>query len=324
MLPGGAAPGPVMRERTVLITGGTSGLGLRAAAELAREGSWHVVLTGRDLERASRSAAPIGAQAQRLELGSLADVRSFAADFLDAGLPPLHGLVCNAGLQLVGAPAASRDGYEATFAVNHLGHFLLVNLLLGALAAPARVVIVSSNTHDPAKRTGMPEPRYTSAAELADPSSEWAGADSPALAGRRRYTTSKLCNVLFTYELDRRFGGRGIAFNAFDPGMMPGTGLARDHPAYQRLAWRFLMPAMTAFRENVNSPRRSARALARLIGDPALQEVSGRYFSGQRRIDSSADSHDRAKAAELWGTSLALTGLGGGGAAGAPAAQPGR
>lgn len=313
-----------MHERTVLITGGTSGLGLRTAAELAREGSWHVVLTGRDLERARASAAPIGAEAQRLELGSLADVRRFAADFVKLERPPLHGLVCNAGLQLIGAPQVSKDGYEATFAVNHLGHFLLVNLLLGTLAAPARVVIVSSNTHDPARRAGMPEPRYTSAAELADPGSGWAGGDPPALAGRRRYTTSKLCNVLFTYELDRRSGGQGITFNAFDPGLMPGTGLARDYPAYQRLAWRFLMPAMTVFSRNVNSPRRSARALAGLIDDPALELVSGRYFSGQRQIESSADSHDPARAAELWQTSLALTAQGGDGASGAPAAQPQR
>jgi light-dependent protochlorophyllide reductase len=297
-----------MTDRTVLITGGTSGLGLCAAAELARDRSWKVVVTGRDAERTSVSAARVGAEAQTLELGSLQDVRRFAEGFGGGERPPLAGIVCNAGRQFIGTPTTSADGYEETFAVNHLGHFLLVCLLLEQLATPARVVIVSSGTHNPALRTGMPEPRFAKAAELADPGSGWAAEDSPAVAGRRRYTTSKLCNVLFTYELERRFGGRGITFNAFDPGLMPGTGLARDYPAYQRMAWRFVMPVMTVL-PGVNTPRRSARALARLMSDPALETLSGRYWSGTRQTDSSADSHDRSKAADLWETSLGLTGL---------------
>jgi NAD(P)-dependent dehydrogenase (short-subunit alcohol dehydrogenase family) len=170
-------------------------------------------------------------------------------------------------------------------------------------------VVVSSDTHDPAQQTGMPRPRYTSAAELARPDDNWAGGDSPVSAGRRRYTTSKLCNVLFTYELDRRFGGRGITFNAFNPGLMPGTGLARDYPAYQRLIWRFVMPVLTLMRENINTPRTSGRALARLISDPAIHRTSGRYFSGASDIPSSEESHDLAKAADLWQTSLTLTAL---------------
>jgi light-dependent protochlorophyllide reductase len=298
-----------MAERTALITGATSGLGLRAAAELSRDPAWHVVVTGRDLERTQASASQIGAEARSLELGSLEDVRRFADDFGDRDRPPLRALVCNAGLQFLGESAPSMDGYDATFAVNHLGHFLLVGLLLEQLATPARVVIVSSGTHDPAQRTGMPEPRYTSAAELAVSGSGWSSGDSPAVAGRRRYTTSKLCNVLFTYELERRFGGEGITFNAFDPGLMPGTGLARDYPAYQQLAWRFLMPALTLFMSNVNTPQRSARALVALLNDPALEAVSGRYWSGRKQVDSSADSHDPAKGADLWKASLELTGL---------------
>jgi light-dependent protochlorophyllide reductase len=298
-----------MARRTVLITGGTSGLGLRTAAELARERSWHVVVTGRDFERTRVSAERIGAEAMGLELGSLADVRRFAAAFDDRERPPLHAIVCNAGVQFLAPGPVSDEGYETTFAVNHLGHFLLVQLLLGRLARPARVVIVSSNTHDPAQRTGMPAPRYTTAAELAAPGADWAAGDTPAVAGRRRYTTSKLCNVLLAYELQRRFDDRGIDFNAFDPGMMPGTGLARDYPAYQRLAWRFLMPALTVFARNVNTPRQSARALARLVDDPALEGTGGRYFSGTHEVASSEDSRDEAKAVDLWATSLTLAGL---------------
>jgi light-dependent protochlorophyllide reductase len=299
-----------MPERNALITGATSGLGLRAAAELARDPCWHVVISGRDRQRTQAVAAEIGAEPQVFDLGSLEDIRRFAEGFRDGQRPPLRALVCNAGLQHVGGPVFTEDGYETTFAINHLGHFLLVALFLERLTPPARIVIVSSNTHDPQRRTGMPSPRYTSAAELARPGTGWAAGDSPVTAGRRRYTTSKLCNVLFTYELERRMGGRGITFNAFDPGMMPGTGLARDYRTYQRLAWRFLLPALTVF-PNVNSAQRSGRALVRLISDPTLERISGRYWSGRREVRSSADSHDQAKATDLWQTSLELTELSG-------------
>jgi light-dependent protochlorophyllide reductase len=300
-----------MAERTVLVTGGTSGLGRRAAAELAANPSWHVVITGRERERTQSAAAAIGAEPQVLDLGSLDDVRRCAKSFNGGERPPLGALICNAGVQLISKPEPmrSKDGYEATFAVNHLGHFLLVALLLEQLTPPARVVIVSSGTHDPARRTGMPSPRYTRAAELARPDAAWAGGDSAVTAGRRRYTTSKLCNVLFMNELDRRFEGRGITFNAFDPGLMPGTGLARDYPLYQRLAWRFVLPALTVVRGDVNTPRQSGRALADLITDPALDGCSGRYWSGRREAPSSAESHDQAKANDLWQTSLELVGL---------------
>jgi len=295
--------------QTVVITGATSGLGLAAATELARDPAWHVVITGRDEARTRAAAEPIGAEPLVLDLGSLDSVRACAAELSTAERPPLKALVANAGLQHLNGTKANAAGFEDTFAVNHLGHFLLVQLLLDQLAPPARVIIVSSGTHDPDQHTGIPVPRYTTAADLARPDPAWAQGDSEAAAGRRRYSTSKLCNLLFTYELQRRDGDRGITFNAFDPGMMPGTGLARDYPAYQRLAWRYLLPALTLVRHNVNTPRSSAAALARLVTDPALEDVTGRYFSGREEIASSAESHDPEKAADLWQTSLELTGL---------------
>ena len=296
--------------RTVLITGGTSGLGLRTARQLARDPEWRVVVTGRDAARANAAAAQVGAEGMTLDLGSLDAVRDFAARFAARDeLPPLGAIVANAGLQHLEPTVTSADGFEETFAVNHLGHFLLIQLLLDRLEPPARVVIVASDTHDPSQSSGMPAPRYTTARELAYPDPAWSQGDSPALGGRRRYTTSKLCNVLFTFELQRRLAGRGITFNAFNPGLMPGTGLARDYPGYQRLAWRYVMPALTLVSRNVNTPRRSAAALARLVTDPALAEVSGRYFSGREAIPSSAESEDPEKAADLWDTSLQLAGL---------------
>jgi len=178
----------------------------------------------------------------RLDLASLESIRAFTEGVKTAALPPLHAIVCNAGVQVVSGIQQTVDGFEMTFGVNHLGHFALLQSLRGLLTTPARIVVVSSGTHDPSKHTGMPDPAYTSAAELARPGIS--GDDSDA--GRRRYTTSKLCNVLFTYELDRRLdrGAHGITVNAFDPGLMPGSGLARDYPPLQRFAWRFLLPAL--------------------------------------------------------------------------------
>jgi NAD(P)-dependent dehydrogenase (short-subunit alcohol dehydrogenase family) len=170
--------------------------------------------------------------------------------------------------------------------------------LLDTLTPPALILVVSSGTHDPSKHTGMADPHYTSAADLAHPRAE-----EPA-DGRRRYTTSKLCNLLFTYELNRTLG-QGVTVNAFDPGLMPGSGLARDYSPLQRLAWRYLLPALRVF-PGVHSTRTSGRYLAALMADARFDGVSGQYFEGLRPIRSSADSYDRDKALDLWATSEEL------------------
>ena len=288
--------------RSAVITGASSGLGLECArALLHSDPSWRVILPVRDAGRGAEAVRQLG-EPQRcsvmpMDLASLTSVRAFVENVRAAGLAPLHAIVCNAGVQVVSGEEWTEDGFEMTFGVNHLGHFALVHGLLDELAHPARIVVVSSGTHDPSKHTGMPEPRFTSAADLAQPR---AAQDD----GRRRYTTSKLCNVLFTYELDRRLGhgGQGVAVNAFDPGLMPGSGLARDYPPLQRLAWRYLLPALRVL-PGVRSTRTSGRYLAALTNDARFDGVSGEYFDGLRPIRSSTDSYDRNKALDLWETS---------------------
>jgi NAD(P)-dependent dehydrogenase (short-subunit alcohol dehydrogenase family) len=299
-----------MEQRTVVITGASSGLGFECARALARSGGWGLVLACRDVGRGEAAAARIraelpGAQiaVRELELASLSSGRSFALGVNG----PLRALVCNAGVQEISKVTRTRDGFETTFAVNHLGHFLLAHLLLERLAPDGQIVFVSSNTHDPRQHTGMPEPRYTTARQISVD-------DEPGeLAGRRRYTTSKLSNVLCAYELARRLAGasnpalKGIRVNAFDPGLMPGTGLARDYGALARLGWRYLLPVLTLLWPNVNSVERSGERLARLAVDQSAP--TGRYFSQGRETPSSDESHDLAKAKDLWETSLELAGL---------------
>ncbi|MED5814849.1 SDR family NAD(P)-dependent oxidoreductase [Mycolicibacterium sp. 050232] len=297
-----------MTGKTAIITGANTGLGFECArALLVSDPGWHVVLAVRDSERGAEAAARLGgagrATVGELDLASLRSVRDFADTVARLDVPPVTAVVCNAGLQLVTGAQTTVDGYEMTWGVNHLGHFALVQQLLDALTLPARIAVVSSGTHDPDRFTGMPAPQYDSAEDLLRPPTDGLTGEE----GRRRYTTSKLCNMLFSYELDRRLGhgGRGITVNAFDPGLMPGSGLARDYGSIQRLAWRLLMPALRML-PNVNSTRRSGTNLAALVADPALEGVTGAYFEGTRRIRSSRDSYDEAKAAELWQVSERL------------------
>jgi len=257
----------------------------------------------------------------QLDLGSLQSVRNFAEEFIAQRLPPLRALVCNAGIQVISGMTFTEDGFETTFGVNHLGHFLLVNLLIKDLVAPARIVVVSSDTHDPALSTGMPSPFYDNAASLAFPSRtiEPSPTSDSASMGRQRYTTSKLCNIYFTYELSRRLEKQGLSTdekpmtaNAFNPGLMPGTGLARDYNPVLRFAWNYILPfirPITRLFIPMNSVRESGQALARLVIDPSLERVSGKYYSGTKEVPSSKESYDMGKACELWESSAKMVKL---------------
>lgn len=274
--------------RTAIVTGASSGLGLECTRALVASG-WHVVMAVREparaLEALSATKPSREITVSRLELASLASVR----EFLAAELPPADALVCNAGVQVPSSTRYSQDGIELTFAVNHLAHFALTTGLLERLRRPARIVLVSSDTHDPARRTGMPAPRYTTVDEMAHND----------LSGRRRYTTSKLCNVLFAYELARRTAGSGVTVNAFNPGLMPGSGLAREYTAPVRLAWRHAAPLLRVLPQ-VRSVTESAQHLAALVTDARYGDRTGAYFDGPRAIRSSVESYDPAKALALW------------------------
>ena len=303
-------------ESAVLVTGGNAGLGYHAARHVAVDLRRHVLLACRDPGRGCEAAARIAAETGNpnvvsiaLDLARLRSVRDLAVALAARPGPPLGAVVCNAGTQIVSGLVLTEDGYETTFAVNHLGHFLLVKLLLPSLAANARVIFVSSGTHDPALRTGLPAPRLGSIRELARPDA--ADFRDPGLAGRRAYATSKLCNVLCAYELARRLAAahRPITVNAFDPGLMPGSGLGRDYSAPARFAWRFVLPLLRPFVPNVNSVETSGERLAALVQDPRFAGVSGKYFVGAREERSSAESYDEAKAAALWAVSEELADL---------------
>jgi len=310
---------------TAIVTGANTGLGFECARALAETRNWHVIVACRSVEKGREAIKRLFAQtwyknleAITLDLASLESVRSFAKEYAADSRPPLRAIVCNAATQIVSGRTYTKDGFETTFAVNHLGHFLLVNLLLPQMAPPARIVVVSSGTHDPAQTTGMPPPVFKSARLLARPDEDSKPLNDPnGTAGRRAYTTSKLCNLLFAYELERRLraeraggtNGRSITVNAFDPGLMPGTGLARDYGATARFAWRFVLPVLRPFVPNVNSVARSGKTLANMVTEPRFDRISGKYFQGTRDVPSSKDSYDPAMAVDLWESSAAMVKL---------------
>jgi NAD(P)-dependent dehydrogenase (short-subunit alcohol dehydrogenase family) len=301
--------------RTWIVTGGNAGLGFQCCRFLVQRPGSLIVIASRDSRKGEAAAQQLrreggAAEVLALDLNALGAVRAFVEAFHRADLPPLAGIVCNAGVQIITAPTQTADGFEATFGVNHLAHYLLVRLLLGDLVAGGNIVFVSSNTHDPQQQAGLglPEPRFGSARAVAydlEP-----GAD----AGRRRYTTSKLCNIYSTYELVRQLDQSGdprlqsIHVNAFDPGMMPGTGLARTYPTPLRFAWNYVLPALTLFQKNVNRPSTSGRRLAALASGQ-MGELKGKYVSMGKVLPSSALSYDASKAWDLWKVSAELTGL---------------
>ncbi len=226
-----------------------------------------------------------------LDLANQTSIRQFVDAFRNASLPPLQGVICNAGMQNVAAPARTAEGYETTFAVNHLGHYLLTRLLLHDMAQDGRITFVSSGAHDPKERSGLPAPVYESADAVAH------DFELSTTAGLRRYSTSKLCNVYCAYELSRRLSASGdprlasIKVNAIDPGLMPATGLARSWPAPLRWVSRNVLPLLRLVHSNVHSPATSGTRVAEITTGPEA-EPGGRYFSNGKAVRSSDASYD--------------------------------
>lgn len=278
----------LMSGRTVLVTGGTGGIGRATAEGLVRHGA-RVGIVGRDAARTSRAAAEIAALRPGAQVDAFAadlsvqrDVRALAAEVLDR-YAKLHVLVNN-----VGGSWATRhvtaDGLERTFAVNHLAPFLLTSLLLDRLraSAPARVVTVSSGAQAMGRMDFddlMGQGRYS---------------------GQRAYNQSKLANVLFTYELARLLEGTGVTATVLHPGVVR-TAFAAEDPSP---GMRLLMPLAKPF---MRTPEQGAATSIHLASSPEVEGVTGQYFANSRPKRSSAASYDVAVAARLWAVSERLT-----------------
>ena len=274
-----------MLGRACLVTGASSGLGLATATGLARLGAT-VVMLCRNIERGGAARDRVRAETGNdhvslviADLASLDDVRRAAAD-IARDHTALHVLVNNAGIQ-VRRRRLTADGFEETFAVNHLAPFLLTSLLAPLLrsSAPARVVTVASRV----ERMGR----------IHFDDLQLARGYGPV----RAYAQSKLANVLFTYELAARLAGTGVTANCLHPGYV-NTGLMRESPDWLRALWRPFLP-------NADRGARTALCLAASAG---LTGATGGYFERCRPARSSRRSYDVSARRRLWDASAALTG----------------
>jgi retinol dehydrogenase-14 len=280
-----------MRGKTILITGATNGIGLEAAVELARSGA-RIVMVGRDPERTAAALAEVKARSGSGEVSSLlcdfssqAAIRALAAEVLSR-LDRLDVLVNNAGA-VNKARRLTVDGIETTFAVNHLGYFLLTNLLLDLLkrSAPARVVTVASIGH----RRGT--------LDFADLGFEHGG-----YAIMRAYTRSKLANVLFANELARRLAGTDVTSNSLHPGSVA-TNIWSGAPTWAKPLIAIL------YRPFFISPKEGGETIVQLAASPDLEGVTGKYFEKKVALPPAPLAQDEALAKRLWEVSAEMVGL---------------
>jgi retinol dehydrogenase 14 len=278
-----------MVGKTVLVTGGTSGIGRATAMGLAAAGA-HLAITGRDLERAGEAAREIrGAGGGRVDvfvadLSSQSEVRRLADEVLQR-TSRIDVLINNVG-GYWNTRHVTVDGIERTFALNHLAPFLLTNLLLDRLkqSTPARVVTVSSHV------------QATGRIDFDDLQGE------RSYSGAQAYSQSKLANVLFTYELARRLQTTSVTANALHPGVVRTSFGAEDPASIQRLLVPFMRPFM-------KGPEQGAATSIYVASAPDLEQVTGRYFANSKPKRSSERSYDVAAAARLWQVSADLVGL---------------
>jgi retinol dehydrogenase 14 len=277
-----------MAGRTVLVTGGSGGIGKATAVGLAAMGA-HLAITGRDRGRTENAALEIQAAGGQVEvfvadLSAQSEVRGLAEEVLQS-LSRIDVLINNVG-GYWNTRHVTADRLERTFAVNHLAPFLLTNLLLDRLkhSAPARVVTVSSHAHADGR------------IDFDDLQGE------RSYSGARAYNQSKLANLLFTYELARRLQTTSVTANALHPGVVNTSFGAEDPSRVQRLFVPLLRPFMKA-------PAKGAATSIQLASAPELEQVTGRYFADGTPKKSSERSYDQAAAARLWQVSADLVGL---------------
>ncbi|KUP26014.1 SDR family oxidoreductase [Paenibacillus sp. DMB5] len=270
-----------MHGKIVLVTGGNSGMGLATTIEMARRGA-KVVMACRSrtrgeaaLAEARRRSGSEDITLMLCDLASFQSIRSFAGEFL-AAYPVLDVLINNAGVVTIKRELTA-DGYEMDFGVNHLGHFLLTNLLLGALkkAGQGRIVVVASGAYKIGKL-------YLEDHTL-----------SRGFNPAKAYARSKLANILFTRELAARLQGTGVTVNAVHPGAV-GTsiGVNREtgfgRSVLKLLSYFFL------------TPEQGADTAVYLAAAPEVSGVSGQYYYRRQIQKLSPRAADAKEAARLW------------------------
>lgn len=307
---------------TVLITGPTGGLGKAATLAIAnrvaaeRPDLLLVGRAGRALSAVAGQARAAGATVHEIEcdLARLTDLHNAGRrvkELLEmgrekGGVRPLRGLVANAGVIAADTRRASADGYELTFAVNYLAHAQLIGDLLDFFATPARIVLLGSNTYHQnifRRILHVPPADWRDAVELAQPAAPDASV-SFERAGVA-YSNSKLAILYYAHELQRR-APAGVSVAVFEPGFMPGTGLARGHGSGMQRVGRIVERI-----PGVSSPSRSGPALASIVLDERWEHLRGAFVVKDQEREVKPFAMDAAREARLWDATAELLGSAG-------------
>jgi len=280
-----------IRGKTVLVTGATSGIGLEASVALARQGA-RVIMVGRNQAKTEAARADVASRSGSKEVSYLlADFASQAsvralADAVRSRADRLDVLVNNAG-GVNKARTVTADGIETTFAVNHLGYFLLTNLLLDLVvkSAPARVVTVASVGH----RRGTLD-------------FEDLGFERGGYSIMRAYSRSKLANILFANELARRRAGSGVTSDSLHPGSVD-TNIWSGAPLWAKPIIQVLL------RPFFISAEKGGERIVQLAASPELEGVTGKYFEDGKVVDPAPLARDASLATRLWDVSARMVGL---------------
>jgi light-dependent protochlorophyllide reductase len=296
-----------MEQKIGIVTGSSSGIGKIMAKKLVEEG-YYVILACRNREKANlvlesfvnKGTKKPCAEVMLLDLDSFESIQQFVKEF-HAKKYPLHLLINNAGIQMGNLPLEkTKDGFEKTFQSNHLGHFLLTNLLLDDLkkSGPSRIVIVSSKLHIPGKGSGPPPKFLWTIDEINDPYQ---------FNSLVAYKNSKLANVWFGYELNRKLQKENapVTVNIVCPGLVPTTGLFSNSSYVVQIFLRWIMYWFSFSRTEDTA----ASNVIFVATSPTLDGVSGKFYSDKQECTSSEESYDKKKAKTLWELSELWTGL---------------
>lgn len=295
--------------KTIIVTGANSGLGLWTTRYLLDQYD-QVILACRNVEKAKQVMADFPGNRGKnyiikpLDLGDFDSIKSFVIGLSE--FKEIYGLDCNAGMSYEGPFRYTKNGIEETFGTNFLGHFLMTNLLLQRYHLE-KIVIISSELHNPNNKSPFAKAEFKPIEELAHPQID--PHTTLEKQGQSFYSTSKLCDILFAYELDRRLNPKGLPprtlVNVMNPGLMLSTNLARTHKPWENI-YRKGLHLMFKLIGLADTPQGSAKYVVRLLHEVT---TSGVYYDRGTPARSSDDSYDIAKAKLLWEGGEQLVGM---------------